>query len=172
MEGYSRPHSRPWLHCCATLIFLLTGCASVSPHANDTDMSVSEEDVEVGYGTLPIRHVTGSVAYLDMDDVNQSSISRLGDLLESRFAGVNVRRTRGSGYSVTVRGTSSLFGTNEPLYVVDGVELGSFPAQGPPELNPADIKSIVVLKDAGAAAIYGSRGANGVIIISTRRSHD
>jgi len=149
-----------------TLILLGTSCASTSAGASQE--VEDEETVNVGYGELPSRSVTGAVARLDVGNAERSSFARLGDLLMGRFAGVSVRRGPGGNYQVTIRGASSLYGSNEPLYVVDGVQLVTLPGQGPPEINPVDIATIEVLKD-GAAAIYGARGANGVILITTRR---
>ena len=88
-------------------------------------------------------------------------------LLQGRFAGVDVRETADGGFRIRIRGSRSLFGNNDPLYVVDGVPIEPMPGSGLLGINPYDIKSIEVLKG-NAAAIYGNRGANGVIVIETR----
>jgi TonB-dependent SusC/RagA subfamily outer membrane receptor len=90
-------------------------------------------------------------------------------MLDGRFAGVEVRRLAGGGVSVRIRGQRSFKSDAEPLVVVDGTPQHSGISGAMLDLDPRDIKSIEVLKDAGSAAIYGSRGANGVILISTRR---
>ena len=122
-------------------------------------------EVEVGYGTLPEDRVTGAVTEIDPAATPRSSAGHLAHLIAGRVAGVDVRRTVG-GYSVQIRGAGTSGGPREPLFVVDGVELMM---PGLPDLDPNDVARITVLKDAGAAAIYGSRGANGVVLITTRR---
>lgn len=164
MARPSFPPSRGALTLWAAITLMHMGCSS-SGTATSPDEEASEE-VNVGYGTLPEDRVTGAVSQIVPDEMPRSSAARLADLIAGRVAGVNVQRTGGNGYRVTIRGASSLYGSDEPLYVVDGVELM---APGLPDLNPNDVASISVLKDAGAAAIYGSRGANGVILITTRR---
>lgn len=94
---------------------------------------------------------------------------RAEDLLVGRFPGVQVLRTPDGGISVRVRGGSTISGSGEPLYLVDGVEVSVTPGRGLDWLNPADIERIEVLKDATATTMYGMRGANGVILITTTR---
>jgi TonB-dependent SusC/RagA subfamily outer membrane receptor len=95
----------------------------------------------------------------------------LDQLLAGRIAGVTVNRTAGGGISVLIHGPSSFYLTSEPLFVVDGVPVEPGPGGTLSWLNPQDIVSIAVLKDASTAAIYGTRGANGVILIATKGSH-
>jgi TonB-linked SusC/RagA family outer membrane protein len=127
-----------------------------------------QEIVVIGYGQVKKSDLTGSVASIKAADVNAYPATNLVQSLAGRAAGVYVSQNTGapgSPISVRVRGTNSIQGSNEPLYVVDG-----FPYSGNPTLlNNADIESIEVLKDASATAIYGSRGANGVVLISTKR---
>ena len=150
---------RPWA--------LAVACAALlaGPGCGTSGEAADEAEVEVGYGTLPEDRVTGSVARIVPDEMPRSSAGRLSNLIAGRVPGVDVRRM-GGGYQVTIRGINTLNGANEPLFVVDGLELMG---PGLPELDPNDVATITVLKDAGAAAIYGSRGANGVILITTRR---
>lgn len=140
---------------------LLAGCASVAPA--DTDGANAEEEVDVGYGTLPASRITGAVSRLDPDDVAEPGPD-FADFLAGRVAGLHVQRLPGGEAQIRIRGATSLYGSNEPLFVVDGVPL----AGGLPYLNPSDVKSVSVLKGA-EGAIYGSRGANGVILVTTKR---
>lgn len=124
--------------------------------------------VVVGYGVQKKKDLTGSVSSIDGDNVNRQAVANPVQTLTGLAAGVQTLQNSGapgSSLSVIVRGDNSLLGGNEPLYVVDG-----FPYAGSlNNLNPNDIKSIEVLKDASATAIYGSRGANGVVMITTKK---
>lgn len=95
-------------------------------------------------------------------------VAQAEELLEGRFAGVRVIRV-GGGVAVRIRGASSINGSNEPLYVVDGMEMDAGPGGALTGINPADIVNIEVLKDIGSTSAYGVRGANGVVLITTRR---
>ncbi|MFC6194170.1 TonB-dependent receptor [Dyadobacter subterraneus] len=127
-----------------------------------------QEIVVIGYGQVKKSDLTGSVASIKSGEINAYPATTMVQSLAGRAAGVYVSQNTGapgSSISVRVRGTNSIQGSNEPLYVVDG-----FPYSGNPTLlNNADIESIEVLKDASATAIYGSRGANGVVLITTKR---
>ncbi len=146
------------------------------------------EVVVVGYGTQKKSDLTGSVVSLNEKSFNKGVIVSADQLLVGRVPGVQVTQANGEpggGFSVRIRGSSSITASNDPLYVIDGFPidnsalLGSSPGgKSPPNfsprnplnsLNPADIESIEILKDASATAIYGSRGANGVVIITTKR---
>jgi len=124
--------------------------------------------VVVGYGTQRKRDVTGSVASVTAEQVAEVPITRADQILQGRVSGVQVTQTNsepGGNVSIRIRGTNSINSGNEPLFVVDG-----FPGAGDlNSINPSDIESIEVLKDASATAIYGSRGANGVVIITTKK---
>jgi TonB-linked SusC/RagA family outer membrane protein len=147
-----------------------------------------EEIVVVGYGSQRKSDITGSVASVKVDDIAAAQNTTVDALLQGRAAGVQVTQNAGSpgsGVSVKIRGASSLRGNNEPLYVIDGVIISSAgedasnasadsnsleeTQNGLNGINPRDIESIEVLKDASATAIYGSRGANGVILITTKK---
>lgn len=132
------------------------------------DVTSLEEVVVVGYGELKKSDLTGSVASVKGEDVNAFPATNIMQSLAGRAPGVQISQNSGEPggpISVRIRGTNSIQGSNDPLYVVDG-----FPYTGNPTLlNNADIESIEILKDASATAIYGSRGANGVVIITTKR---
>ncbi|MEL7118916.1 MAG: TonB-dependent receptor plug domain-containing protein, partial [Bacteroidota bacterium] len=148
--------------------------------------SVLNEVVVLGYGTQIKRDVTGAISTLDAEELAAFNVSSVDQQLQGLAAGVQV--TAGSGVPgapvrVMVRGTNSLFSGTEPLWIIDGMilsnqgggELNGFsrnasttPLNPLATLNPNDIESIEVLKDAAATAVYGSRGANGVIIVTTK----
>jgi len=124
--------------------------------------------VVVGYGTARKRDLTGSVASVSAKDLDKTPIIRADQMLQGRVSGLQLTQTDGQPGSVTsirIRGTNSINSGNEPLYVIDG-----FAGAGDlNSINPGDIQSIEVLKDASATAIYGSRGANGVILVTTKK---
>jgi TonB-dependent starch-binding outer membrane protein SusC len=132
------------------------------------DLKSLEEVVVVGYGERRKSDVTGSIVSISAADITQRPVSNALQGMQGRAAGVDISSTDrpGSVGSITIRGVRSLTASNSPLYVVDGIPLIS---GGIDNLNPYDIESIDVLKDASATAIYGSRGANGVVIISTKK---
>lgn len=130
------------------------------------------EVVVVGYGSVRRTDLTGSVSSVSSDKITQvKAISNVAGALQGQAAGVQVIQRSGQpgeGVSIKIRGTNSIQAGNEPLYVVDGLPLDFLSAQ----LNPSDIESIEVLKDASSTAIYGSRGANGVIMITTKKGKE
>lgn len=127
-----------------------------------------DEVVAVGYGTVKKSDLTGAVAKVTSEDLNLGgSVSNAAQALQGRSAGVQVvqnSKAPGGSISIRIRGSNSISSTNEPLYVVDG-----FPTSNGTDINPNDIESMEILKDASATAIYGARGANGVILITTKR---
>ena len=126
------------------------------------------ETVVVGYGTQRKSQLTGAISSITSKQITELPITNARQALQGRAAGVDVVQAGsrpGSGPTVRIRGRRSINASNDPLYVVDGIPL----AGGIDDINPQDILSMEVLKDASATAIYGSRGANGVVIISTRR---
>ncbi|MCF6243156.1 MAG: TonB-dependent receptor [Bacteroidales bacterium] len=126
-----------------------------------------DEVVITGYGTQRIKDVTGSISNISTDDIESRPMLQFQDALQGKAAGVQIISPSGkpqSGAFIRIRGTTSIDGSSEPLYVVDGV-----PSENMQNINPNDIESITILKDASAAAIYGSSGANGVVIINTKR---
>ena len=122
--------------------------------------------VVIGYGTVRKKDLTGSVASLSADKVNSVPVSNVGEAMTGKLAGVNITTTEGSpdaDVKIRVRGGGSLSQDNSPLYIVDG-----FPVSSINDIAPSEIESIDVLKDASSTAIYGARGANGVIIVTTK----
>ena len=142
--------------------------------ALSADNAALDEVVVVGYGVMKRSDITGSVVSVGEKDIKKSVITSVDQALQGRAAGVQVTQNSGSpggGISVSIRGVNSLNG-NEPLYVVDGVAIdgqtnGNSTALA--TINPSDIVSMEVLKDASATAIYGSRASNGVVLITTKR---
>lgn len=151
------------------------------------DIKALEEVVVVGYGTVKKKDATGAVSALGSKDFQKGIVTSPEQLMQGRVAGVQITQSSGEpggGINVRIRGTSSVLGGNNPLFVIDGVPLsgdntssggdnqgvGRQPAKNPLNfLNPDDIASMDILKDASATAIYGSRGANGVVLITTKR---
>ncbi len=136
------------------------------------DAASLQEVVVVGYGTQQKRDITGAVGQVKGDDIMNMPVAGVDRAMQGRAAGVAISANSGSpgsGTTVRIRGTSSIYGSNEPLYVVDGMPLGENVGGIEQIVNPADVESIEILKDASAAAIYGSRGANGVVLITTRK---
>ncbi len=155
------------------------------------DMSMIEAVVVVGYGTQRERNLTGSISATSSEDFNRGAMMSPQQLIQGKMAGVNISQNSGKpggSNTVLIRGGTSLTGSNEPLYVIDGVPISTSsslrqvninsggnqtyfdqePINPLNSINPADIESITILKDASATAIYGSRGANGVIVITTK----
>ncbi|WP_256009145.1 TonB-dependent receptor [Desertivirga xinjiangensis] len=128
-----------------------------------------EQIVVVGYGTVNKKDLTGSVGQVEVKDLVKAPVASFDDALAGRVAGVQVSSAQGqpgNAPNIVIRGANSLTQSNSPLYVIDG-----FPIEDPTNaaINPQDIQSIDILKDASATAIYGSRGANGVIVIETKK---
>ena len=157
----------------ATLVISYVGYESQEIKAGDNlrvnlkeDGHVVNEVVVIGYGTQRREAVTGSVANIGGEKLNQVAATNAAQALQGRVAGVLMTQTSskpGSEMQIRIRGQRSLSASNDPLIVLDGI-----PFMGQlSDINPADIKSMDILKDASATAIYGSRGANGVIIITT-----
>jgi len=139
--------------------------------------------VHTGYGTVEQRDITGSVSSLNVDRMTQAPVNTVEQMLQGQIPGVQIITNSGdpgSGVTVRIRGNTSVSGRNEPLYIVDGVPYLSHDSEAGDaisnrkrspiaDINPSDIEKIDVLKDASATAIYGSRAANGVVIITTKR---
>ena len=127
-----------------------------------------EDVVVIGYGTKKRKDLTGSITKLSADSYKNQPVLSISDALQGRVAGVMISNNSGApggGIKVRIRGANSVNAGNEPLYVVDGIALTS---NGFQQINVFDINSMEILKDASATAIYGSRGANGVILVSTK----
>ncbi|MDE6497862.1 MAG: TonB-dependent receptor [Muribaculaceae bacterium] len=165
----------------------LKGRTNVEVTLEPTSESL-EELVVVGYGTQKRSDITGSVASLSEDQMRQTIVTNADQMLQGKVAGVQVTQNSGApggATSVRIRGASSLNSSNEPLYIIDGVPMGGSTSIGGfdwmggtngqttvnplASIAPSDIVSIDVLKDASACAIYGAAGANGVVMVTTRR---
>lgn len=156
------------------LVFSFTGMKSIElAVGNKTIIDVVLEDditqlkdvIVVGYGTREVEDVTGAVSTIKSKDLELRPNTQLGSMLYGKAAGVVVNPGSGKpgeGISISIRGLSSV-GGSDPLYVIDGV-----PTANTRFLNPADIESVTVLKDASSAAIYGAQGATGVVLITTK----
>lgn len=162
----------------ATLVFSYIGCLTEEVKVNGRttinvvlkeNASVLEDLVVVGYGTQKKSDVTGALSHVDSKELQSRPVSNALEALQGKAAGVDITTNERPGTvgSIRIRGERSLKSSsmNEPLYVVDGVPLMG---TGIETLNPRDIESIDILKDASATAIYGSRGANGVVIVTTK----
>ena len=162
----------------ATLIFSCLGFEEVQEAVGKRsviNVALAEEQlsidaaevVSIGYGSVTRRDLTGSVSKVDMGDIMKTPVPNFDQALTGRIAGVVVTTSDGalgSEANITIRGNNSLTQSSAPLYVIDGFPSESSMALS---LNSADIESIDILKDASATAIYGARGANGVIMITT-----
>lgn len=158
----------------ATLVFSFIGYRSkeVAVSAGqpvdvklDADIAGLEEVIVIGYGNQKRSKISGAVGTIDTKEITSLPVLRTEQALQGRAAGVQVTQNSGqpgSTQSIRIRGTGSL-NNAEPLYVIDGI-----PSGGIDYLNPADIESISILKDAASAAIYGARGGNGVVLITTK----
>lgn len=161
-----------------TLVFTAINFEPATRVVNDkTDYAVVltakvgelDDVIVIGYGTVQKRDVTGSVSKAPVEDMQKAPVRSFDEALAGRVAGVNVSSVDGqpgSAINITIRGANSVTQDNSPLYVIDG-----FPIESPNNnfLNPQDIESIEILKDASATAIYGSRAANGVIMVTTKK---
>ncbi|MDZ7876115.1 MAG: TonB-dependent receptor [Saprospiraceae bacterium] len=149
-----------------------------------TESGALSEVVVVGYGTQKKSQTTGAISSLNSRQLTEMPVTNLAQALQGRVAGVDVAQSGskpGATPTIRVRGRRSFRASNDPLYVVDGVPLSGTPGFGTPgfgnagattgyeDLNPNDVQSMEILKDATATAIYGARGANGVILITTKR---
>lgn len=138
--------------------------------ALNSDAAMLEEVVVTGYGTQKKKDVTGAIAVISAKELDARPAMQFGNALEGKAAGIQVIRSSGqpqAGFSIKIRGTSSITSGSDPLYIVDGVQTYNVS-----EINPNDIESFTVLKDASSAAIYGSSGANGVVLITTKRGRN
>ncbi len=152
----------------------VVGTSSVLDVRLSEDENNLQEVVVIGYGTIQKKDITGAVSAINADKIKDQQVPSLDLALAGQMAGVVVTQATGApggGASVRIRGAGSLSAGNEPLYVVDGFPVtNDFDQRNNPlnTINPADIDNIQVLKDASATAIYGSRGSNGVILITTK----
>ena len=158
----------------ATQVFPANAVPATITLAEDTHFL--DEVVVIGYGTVKKSDMTGSVSTVKPDEVNKGVITSPADLIRGKSAGVVVTSGSGmpgSGATVRIRGGASLNASNDPLYIIDGLPVSNDGISGMSDplssINPEDIESFTVLKDASATAIYGSRASNGVIVITTKK---
>jgi TonB-dependent SusC/RagA subfamily outer membrane receptor len=136
----------------------------------ESDAKMLDEVVAIGYGTMKKSDLTGSVSSIKSDALQKTPASGLDQALQGRAAGVTVNANSGqpgASAKILIRGIGSAIGGSDPIYVVDGMITTNISF-----LNPNDIESTEVLKDASATAIYGSRGANGVILVTTKKGKE
>ncbi|GAC1480030.1 MAG: hypothetical protein NVS1B4_25030 [Gemmatimonadaceae bacterium] len=126
--------------------------------------------VAVGYATQPARNLVVAVGSVELPQDQAAHYTRVEEMLLGRVAGLEVLRRADGAYSLRLRGNSSILGGTEPLLVMDGMPINLAASDALAGLSPRDVVRIDVLKDAGATAIFGSRGANGVVVITTRRT--
>ena len=169
----------------AVLVITYRGFKTIDvPVNNQTNLVVSmeqdatklEDVVVVGYGTQLKKATTGSIASIKAAELTQTPVANVAQGLQSRVSGIQINQNSGApggNISVRIRGTNSISGTSEPLYIIDGIQIsnsGGIRDVSPlSTINPNDIESVEVLKDASASAIYGARAANGVVLITTKR---
>src|SRR5688500_15422984 len=158
------------------LVFSYVGYESQEIKVGDkTEISISllsaasslENIVVIGYGTVKKRDLTGAVVSLKGDEVKKVPAGNVMESVQGKVAGVDITRMSGgagANVAITVRGNRSIQAQNTPLFIVDGIQYSNFQ-----DINPNDIQSMEVLKDASSTAMYGSRGTNGVVIITTKR---
>ncbi len=164
----------------ASLEFNALGYATVTEVVNDRAViNVTMQDdaimldavVAIGYGTAKKRDLTTAITVVNTDDMKMRPVAEASGFIQGKVAGVTVQQTSGTpgaGMTVRVRGASSIASSNDPLYVVDGVPVGTG-SYAIAYLSPNDIETMQILKDASSAAIYGSRAANGVVLITTKQ---
>lgn len=147
---------------CVVLASLFAACGPPPPAQDPT------ESVSVGYGERERGSTGGAVGSVDSGDVAGFHYSRVEDMIAARVPGVEVSRRNDGSYRIRIRGANSVHSGSDPLVVVDGVTALDVDVLG--SINPSDVLRIDILRDAGSTAIYGSRGANGVILIKTKGS--
>ena len=170
MDGNFRLKTKPGAKLKITYIGFKPQTVTAGPSMNITiqeDNNVMDELVVTGYTTQRRADLTGSVAVMDMDEPMSAANPNMLSSMQGKLAGVTIADDAapgGGSSTIRVRGMSTVNPNNSPLYIIDGVAT----TENLNSLNPADIESIQVLKDASSASIYGSRAANGVIIITTK----
>lgn len=168
MNMQSASHLARGASILALATAFMLACATM-PSGDPTRESDSDDQVRVGYGAQDPDELTGAVSSVKAEDIGRE-VTSIMDLIEGRLPGVSVRRLGNGDVSIRVRGASSFMGGGEPLFVIDGRTIMAPVGSALMAISPKDILRIDVLKDAGATAIYGSRGSNGVILITTRRA--
>jgi TonB-dependent SusC/RagA subfamily outer membrane receptor len=163
--------SNPRAAAALAAVVVVSVAAACGAARSAASTAAKPDSVSVGYGRQARGDVTGAVSTLSEDELDAMRVSRIEEMLEGRVPGLHVVRTADGEFSVRIRNASSFYGNDEPLLVIDGMPIHSGGLSSAlRNLLPQDVSRIEVLKDAGALAIYGSRGANGVILITTKRA--
>ena len=152
-----------------TQIVNVAGKSTVSVKLEDESNSLNDV-VVIGYGTVKKKDLTGSVSSISAKDIANVPVSNVSEAMTGKLAGVNITTTEGSpdaDIKIRVRGGGSISQDNSPLYIVDG-----FPVSSISDIAPSEIQTIDVLKDASSTAIYGARGANGVVMVTTKKGKE
>ena len=152
----------------ASAALALAACSHSAPSTAARPAS-GRDSVDVGYGMQAKRDVTGSIGSVDGSVARQATATTFADMLDGHVPGVQVTRLGNGTVSVRIRGDRSFHADGEPLYVIDGIPMSGGPGLLP-DLDPREVRHIEVLKDAGSLAAYGARGANGVILISMKKT--
>jgi TonB-dependent starch-binding outer membrane protein SusC len=155
--------------CAIVAVGIVSGALLCCGRAASAPLPEPVPEARGGAGRSVESEGTGSVAVLTGDELHDLPTAQLEDFLVGRVAGVQVLRLPGGGISVRIRGPGTIGGDTEPLYVIDGMPVQVRPGRGLDWLNPGDIQRIEILKDAATTAMYGMRGANGVVLITTRK---
>jgi TonB-dependent SusC/RagA subfamily outer membrane receptor len=155
---------------CSVALLSLTMAASGACHhsARGAGAPLPVDTLDNSYTTSVREHGSGAVWSLRPAELARLRVRRVEELLGGRVAGLSVLPTPNGGFTVRIRGVTTLYGNAEPLYIIDGMPITVLPGEGLYWLDPADILQIDVLKDPAETSIYGVRGANGVIVIRTK----
>jgi TonB-dependent starch-binding outer membrane protein SusC len=150
-------------------VLVVAGCHN-GPNSPKLPATGGGDSVQVGYGTQSRRNVIGAISSIDGDSARKSgTVTSMFDMLEGRVPGLEVRKLSSGALTLRIRGSRSLLAESEPLLVVDGIPMDGGAGMLLADMDPRDVKRIEVLKDAGSLAAYGSRGANGVLLITTKK---
>ena len=182
MDGNFSVDAAPGANLTFTYLGMTPKTIKATPNMMITlvdDQKSLNEVVVIGYGRAKKNDLTGSVTAIKPDELSKGITNNASDMLVGKIAGVDVQTaggTPGAGAQIRIRGGASLSASNDPLYVVDGLVIDNQTATGMSNIlamiNPTDIETFTVLKDASATAIYGSRASNGVIIITTKKGRN
>lgn len=168
MHSHRPAHLRPVAFRCL-LVLLFAGAAAACYQVPEAAPAPAEEPPSVGFGVPGSNSDPTSIDSASGEEMRGVRARQVEELMMGRFAGVQVLPTQSGGFTVRIRGLSTFVGNPEPLYVVDGQPVRVAPGRGVDWLNPSDIARIDILKDAASTALYGMRGGNGVVLITTKR---
>jgi TonB-dependent SusC/RagA subfamily outer membrane receptor len=157
--------------CCAALLALTIAASGACHHSAPSPRApLPDNTLDNAYATSVGGHGHGTVRSLGPAELARLRVRRVEELLAGRLAGLSVMPTPNGGFALRVRGATTVDGSAEPLYIIDGVPVTLAPGEGLSWLDPAEILRIDVLRDPADTSVYGARGANGVIVIRTSRS--